>query len=84
MTRISKPVGQAWRWLMLFGLICLGLVSHSTATLAAADSIAQASTGDRKNVHVSLLSEVTAITPGQPFWVLLRQEIRPGLAHLLA
>jgi thiol:disulfide interchange protein/DsbC/DsbD-like thiol-disulfide interchange protein len=78
MTRISKPVGQAWRWLMLFGLICLGLVSHSTATLAAADSIAQASTGDRKNVHVSLLSEVTAITPGQPFWVLLRQEIRPG------
>jgi thiol:disulfide interchange protein DsbD len=63
---------------MLLGVLCLGLASHSTATLAAAESIAQASTDDRNNVHVSLLSEVIAMTPGQPFWVLLRQEIRPG------
>jgi len=31
-----------------------------------------------RKVRISLLSEFSAIRPGQPFWVALRQEIAPG------
>lgn len=30
------------------------------------------------NVRVELIAEVDTIVPGEPFWVALRQEIRPG------
>ena len=33
---------------------------------------------DGPNVQVSLVSEVTGVEAGKPFWVMLRQEIRPG------
>ncbi|MFT5794773.1 MAG: DsbC/DsbD-like thiol-disulfide interchange protein, partial [Saprospiraceae bacterium] len=73
MTRITKPVGQTWRMLLVFCLINL-----CAPMLLAVEPLAQASTGDRSNVQISLISEVTAIAPGEPFWVLLRQKIRPG------
>ncbi|MDB9868081.1 protein-disulfide reductase DsbD family protein [Pseudomonadales bacterium] len=47
----------------------------------AGPAAAQASdftTSDGPNVNVSLVSEVTGIEAGKPFWVMLRQEIRPG------
>ena len=47
----------------------------------AGPAAAQASdftTNDGPNVNVSLVSEVTGIEAGKPFWVMLRQEIRPG------
>jgi thiol:disulfide interchange protein DsbD len=59
-------------------LIRLCALSLCSASIGAAETSARANTGDRNNVQISLLSEVTAIIPGQPFWVLLRQEIRPG------
>ena len=73
MTRITKPVGQTWRMLLAFCLLNL-----CAPMLLAVEPLAQASTGDRSNVQISLISEVTAIAPGEPFWVLLRQKIRPG------
>jgi thiol:disulfide interchange protein/DsbC/DsbD-like thiol-disulfide interchange protein len=80
MTRILEPVRRNWR-----RLLSLCLVSFCSVGLYAEGVEAeglfldrQTSTGDRNNVIISLISEVTAITPGQPFWVLLRQDIRPG------
>ncbi|XOV88899.1 MAG: protein-disulfide reductase DsbD family protein [Pseudomonadota bacterium] len=46
--------------------------------LAWLASGAQAALVDSGNVQAELIAEVDAIVPGQPFWVALRQVIRPG------
>jgi len=47
------------------------------ATMAGAQA-SDFSAPDGPNVQVSLVSEVTGVEAGKPFWVMLRQEIRPG------
>lgn len=39
---------------------------------------ASAASAGSGNVKASLVAEVDAIVPGEPFWVALKQEIRPG------
>ena len=49
----------------------------AVATMAGAQA-SDFSVTDGPNVQVSLVSEVTGVEAGKPFWVMLRQEIRPG------
>ena len=45
--------------------------------LAAGPAFAQQSVVKTDNVRAELVSEVSAVKPGEPFWVGLRQTIRP-------
>lgn len=54
-----------------FGLALAMLCLHAGTAVAQFSS-------DKKQVEIDLIAETTAIRPGEPFWVALRQRIAPG------
>ena len=58
-------------------LLALLVVGPAFAQSPAAQSPAAQSVVQTDNVRAELISEVTAVKPGEPFWVGLRQTIRP-------
>jgi thiol:disulfide interchange protein len=53
------------------------LLALLLAVLLAGPAFAQSSVVKTDNVRAELVSEVSEIKPGEPFWVALRQTIRP-------
>ena len=67
------------RFAQLFLMIVAVALLASTglaATVSGADSAIP--DGGEPNVRATLISEVTSVEPGKPFWVGLRQQIKPG------
>ena len=67
------------RFAQLFLMIVAVALLASTglaATVNGADSAIP--DGGEPNVRATLMSEVTSVEPGKPFWVGLRQQIKPG------
>src|SRR5262245_7591042 len=59
-------------------LVSLAALVVGIALLARAPAPVRAAAPIEPKVRVELLSEVAAITPGETFWLALRQEIAPG------
>lgn len=53
------------------------LLTFLLAVCIAAPAVAQQSVVRTDNVTASLVSEVSEVKAGEPFWVGLRQQIRP-------
>ena len=63
---------------LLLIIVAVALLASTglAATVSGADSAIP--DGGGANVQATLISEVTRVEPGKPFWVGIRQQIKPG------